>query len=106
LSSRAVREAALKQLKEDNSILTKSEFQGIKCDRAKTSMQRKRNDSLHRVCEIVKKDPRSQGKTVSIQWQIEESKNRGVQLDGISIFLQTTTDLSGSFLPPFQDLTV
>jgi hypothetical protein len=67
LSSRAVREAALKQLKEDNSILTKSEFQGIKCDRAKTSMQRKRNDSLHRVCEIVKKDPRSQGKIVSIQ---------------------------------------
>jgi hypothetical protein len=69
-------------------------------------MQRKRNDSLHRVCEIVNKDPRSQGKTVSIQWQIEESKIRGVQLDGISIFLQTTTDLSGSFLPPFQDLTV
>ena len=106
LSSRVVREVTLKTLKEDNSILAKSEFQGITCDRAKTSMQRKCNDSLHRVCDLLKKDPRSQGKTVSIQWQIENSKNRGVQLDGVSIFLQTTTDLSGSFLAPFQDLHI
>ena len=69
-------------------------------------MQRKRNDSLHRVCDLLKKDSRSQGKSVSIQWQIEESKDRGVQLDGVSIFLQKSTDLSGVFLSPFQDLTV
>jgi hypothetical protein len=106
LSSRAVREEALKELKEDNSIASKSEFQGIKFDPAKTSMQRKRNDSLHRVCDLLKKDPRSQGKSVSIQWQIEESKDRGVQLDGVSIFLQKSTDLSGVFLSPFQDLVV
>ena len=60
--------------------------------------------ALHRASDIFKKDARFHDKSVTIEWQIENSKDRRVQADGIQIFLQALTDLSGKFLKPFADL--
>ena len=74
--------------------------------RAKTAVQKKRNDALHRASDVLKKDDRSMQKSVTITWKTEGTKDRAVLVDGIQVFLQKATDLSGSFLPPFQDVTL
>ena len=96
----------MKQLTADNSILGTGAFSGISAKRAQTAVQRKRNEALHRASDMLKKDARCHGKSVTIEWQIENSKDRHVQADGIPIFLQTLTDLSGKFLKPFEDLKI
>ena len=105
LISNSVREASLKKLPEGNSIL-KGDFGEIKVNRAKTAMQLKRNGALQRACDLIKKDRRAQGKSVTIEWKIENSKDRGVKMDGQTIFLQKVTELTGQFLAPFQDVTL
>ena len=72
--------------------------------RAKTAVQKKRNDALHRACDVLKKEDRSKNKSVTIEWQIDDSKDRSVSVDKVPIFLQKVTDLTGSFLSPFQDV--
>ena len=74
--------------------------------RAKTAVQKKRNDALHRASDVLKKDDRSKNKSVTITWKTEGTKDRAVLVDGVQVFLQKATDLSGSFLPPFQDVTL
>ena len=69
-------------------------------------MQRKRNEALHRAPDMLKKDVRCQGQSVTIEWQIEDSKDRVVKLGGIPIFLQISSDLSGKFSGVVQDLNM
>ena len=51
----------------------------------------------------MKQDVTNKNKPVKIQWQIEDSKHRGVTVDGELAFLQCDSDLSGKFLAPFED---
>ena len=88
----------------DNSNLGTGDFSGISAKRAQTAVQRKRNEALFRASDMFKKDARFNGKSVTIEWQIENSKDRRVQADGIPIFLQTLIDLSGKLMTPFEDL--
>jgi hypothetical protein len=104
MSSRSVRETCLKKLQEDNSILKKPAHNMLSVARAKTAVQKKRNDALHRACDVLKKEDRSKNKSVTIEWQIDDSKDRSVSVDKVPIFLQRVTDLTGSFLSPFQDV--
>ena len=78
-----MRESVLKNLekkklalKEDDSASTI----GIK--RAKTVFQVKRNGFLKKAADVLKKDSRAQGKTVSIEWLVDGSKDRRIKLDG------------------------
>ena len=77
----------------------------LKCDRAKTAMQLKRDGSLVRACELFKKDIRCRAKKIEICWKKEGIKDRAVEIDGQPAFMQNSTDLSGSFAAQFQDLS-
>ena len=106
MSSRSVRETALKKITEDNSILESAGIGDIACARAKTSMQLKRNGSLQKVQERLKNEVRCAGKSIEICWKTEGSKDRGVKVDGRMVFLQNPKEITGSFLAPLQDLSV
>ena len=86
LSSRFVRETCLKKLQEDNSVLKKPALSILFVVRAKTAVQKKRNDALHRACDVLKKDDRSKNKSVTITWQIEGTKDRAVLVDSVQVF--------------------
>ena len=77
LSSRLVREACLKKLSDDNSIMASSDLGTISVKRAKTEIQKNRNNALYRAEEHIKGQPGSKGKTVKIIWQIEGKKTVG-----------------------------
>ena len=104
LSSRQAREEALKKLTQDNSKLDGASGV-LKVARAKTSTQLKRNSCLTRAADILKKDGRNNGKTVEICWKVDGSKDRQVQVAGQVAFSQTSSDLAGRFLAPFEALT-
>ena len=65
-----------------------------------------RNGALYRVEKLLKQDPLNKDKSIKIIWQIEGKKDRGVECDGQMVFLQSAADLTGKFLPPFDNLDV
>ena len=68
-ASRSSREASLLKLNEATSLL-KSDGKGkLEVQRAKTASQLKRNASLTRVCDLIKKGARAKDKTVDIVWK-------------------------------------
>ena len=110
LSSRQVREQTLKKL-QVNSTMQDSGGNKISVARAKTASQLKRNGSLKKACEVLKKDGRINGRTVEIKWQIEfangtKSKGRVVKVGDEVAFLQLPSDLIGSFTASFSNFTV
>ena len=100
-----MREEALKKLLEDKSKMDIGSSGELQVGRAKTSTQLKRNSSLTKASDLLKKDNRCQGKNVEICWKVEGSKERQVQVDGHVAFQQTLTDLAGRFLPPFENVS-
>ena len=102
--SRFVREACLTKLNATNSNLMTDGI--LICNRAKMAVQLKRNGSLVRALEILKKDARYKGKKIDICWKKEDvkDKNRAVDVDGTPAFEQNVSDLIGSFSSHFQDL--
>ena len=110
LSSRQVREQTLKKL-QANSTMKDSGDNKISVARAKTASQMKRNSSLKKACDLLKKDGRTNGLTVEIKWLIElpdgtKSKDRAVTVGDEVAFLQIPSDLTGSFQKSFCNLTV
>ena len=106
LSSRLVREACLKKLSDDNSIIASSKLGTISVKRAKTEFQKNRNNVLYRAEEHIKAHPGSKGEIVKIIWQIEGTKKPCVECDGQLVFFQSAADLTGKFEPPFDNLDV
>ena len=104
LPNRNVREAALKKI--IDSKLTDENGGEIQVARAKTSVQRERNVALKQACAKLKADSRNTGKEVSIEWLIDGTKNRTVNINKQVVFLQTLQDTIGTFQSPFQNLSV
>ena len=104
LSSRSVRETCLKKLGEDNAIMANAGVGTIKVKRAKTNLQMNRNNTLYRIQDFLKKEPSTKSKSIEIIWKMDGSKDRGVKVGDDMAFVQKSTDLSGSFLAPFQNL--
>jgi hypothetical protein len=103
-SSRAIRETVLEKLGKENSPMTAAA--NLSCNRAKTSIQLKRNGSLKKAAELLKKDARCKSKSVNIAWKQDDgTKDRSVEVDGKSIFKQQISDLAGSFESQFHDLS-
>ena len=82
------------------------EHDKMEVQRPKTATQLKRNGSLARACDLIKKDPRAKDKSVEIVWKKDGTKDRFVEMNNIPIFQQISADLIGSFLSPFQDLVL
>ena len=49
---------------------------------------------------MIKADPRATGKTAKIEW----IKERGVTIDKVFVFQQSSVDLAGQFVGEFSDL--
>ena len=71
-------------------------------------MQLKYNTALMTTCEILKKGLRCKNKKIEIWWMKENAKDkdRSVDVDGVPVFLQKRSDLSGSFDSQFQDVSI
>ena len=68
--------------------------------KAVTEQAMQRNSALRRAADVLKADPRAVGKTAKIEW----SKERGVTIDKIFVFQQSSSDLAGQFVGEFSDL--
>jgi len=104
VASRNVREEILKKLKETTSTRKDAAGGNISVGRAKTSLQLKRNGALKQAMKLVKQDARAEGKSVEICWLTEGSKDRTVKIGDQVVFRQTSTDIAGEFVAPFQNI--
>ena len=68
--------------------------------KAVTEQAMQRNSALRRAADVLKADPRVSGKTAKIEW----IKERGVTIDKIFAFQQSSSDLAGQFVGEFSDL--
>ena len=87
LSSRDVRERVLKKVDERGGSMAEDDSNKVSIKRAKIQWQLKRNASLKKASELLKKDPRAKDKEVTIEWQMEGTKNRAVKVGIDVVFL-------------------
>ena len=101
------REAVLKKCEAANSTMKDAKNASIGIKRAKTSLQLARNSALHKACDVLKKNALAKEKECKIDFKMDNSqKSRSVTVGGQVAFLQLPGDMSGSFLAPFQDVTL
>jgi len=106
-ASRTVRELALKKFEANPTL--KDGQATVKVDRAKTSLQMKRNAALRRALDLIKKESvvrESSAVAPEIEWKTEGNKNRSVKFAGRSVFLQKPGDQTGHFIAPFLHLNL
>ena len=103
-SSRDLRERVLKKVDERGGSMPEDDSNNVSIKRAKIQWQLKRNASLKKASEILKKDPRAKDKEVTIEWQMEGTKDRAVKIGADVVFLQNKTDATGKFQKPFDSL--
>ena len=72
----------------------------VVCKRAKTALQKQRNDNLIKAEGLIKAKALS-GAVVKIEWE-----KREVSCNGETAFSQCRDSASGEFKDPFQALTV
>ena len=84
VSCRSVRESVLTKI--DDKKFHDGNGGTVEVQRAKTSLQLKRNASLAKACDKLKGVDSCKGKSVEIAWKIEGSRDRGVKLDGNLMF--------------------
>ena len=68
------------------------------CKRARTNLQKQRNDELVSA-EKVLKEKHGQADKVKINWQ-----ERRIEVDSEPVFVQSRDANSGKYLPPFSNL--
>ena len=78
----------------------------ISIAKAKTQKQLDRNAILFQALEKIKGHTSAQGKTCAIEWVIQDSWNREVQVDKQTAFVQQGGDMMGSFVGPFVSLSL
>ena len=80
----------------------------LKIDRAKTASQLARNSVIRRISDALKKHARCCLKLVSIEWLLDDRSNKNceIRVRDVTAFVQSSSDATGSFLPPFVGLTV
>jgi len=102
----AIRENVLKEVEnKPPGDISRAE---LKIDRAKPAAQLARNSALRRAVDVLKKDARCTSQEVKIEWLLDDrsNKNREVRVGDKIAFVQTSSDVIGTFLPPFVGLTV
>ena len=101
------RESALKQF-EKKSKSDDQNLKGLNIDRVKSQIQLKRNTALRDVLMKIKNDSRNKNKSCEIIWKKSDPKNkdREIHVDNVPVFRQSSIDVQGIFLPPFENLTL
>ena len=100
------RERALRIISSRGVTLVDSKSSTLRFNRLKSDKQIHRNYCLKKAKDMLENDPRVQGKSVSINWKLEISKDRNVVVDGCVCFLPKPDDLSGSFVDAFTNLHI
>ena len=104
--SRSIREIVLKEVEHKPPVdISRAE---LKIDRAKPAAQLARNSALRRAVDVLKKDVRCSSQEVKIEWFLDDrsNKTREIRVGNKIVFVQTSSDVIGTFLPPFVGLTV
>jgi len=78
----------------------------ISIAKAKTQKQLDRNAILFQALDKIKAHVSAQGKACSIEWVIQDSWNREVQVDKDTAFVQQGGEMMGCFVGPFVSLTL
>ena len=72
----------------------------VSIKKAATEQAMLRNAALRRASDVLKADTRAFGKAVKIEW----IKERGITVDKVYAFQQSSKDLTGQFVGAFADL--
>ena len=78
----------------------------VKIKFARTQFQKKRNYAMRKAEELLKASPKTGSSVVTTEWKITESKDRRILVNGVLAFSQAPYDGTGTFLPPFFDLSI
>jgi len=78
----------------------------ISIAKAKTQKQLDRNAVLFQALDKIKAHVSAQGKACSIEWIIQDSWNREVQVDKETAFVQKGGEMMGCFVGPFGSLAL
>ena len=85
-----------------NKLIDQFESRSLKCViDGRTMNAGKRNATLKQAMDVLKKDSRTVGKNVKIEW----SSMRGFTVDGVYAFTQSATDFV-NFDPLFTDISL
>ena len=72
----------------------------VRIKKAMSEQALQRDSALRRAADMIKADPRATGKTAKIEW----IKERGVTIDKVFVFQQSSVDLAGQFVGESSDL--
>ena len=103
--SSQVRDSTLKHLTENNLTLSHN-GKTLRLAKTQPKQQLTRNYALRKANDLLKTHPHATGKTITINWKLDNSTDRTVTVNHAPAFTQTKSDLTGTFLPPFTDLTI
>jgi len=99
-----IREHVLKTFNDSESSFKDRCGNKIEVSRAKTAAQRQRNSALKNAKSAIEKHAAGIGKSVVIDWQIPDSKDRSVSVDGVIAFKQIVSEACGTFVGQFTGL--
>ena len=104
LSSRALREQVLGEIRSKGHVLTDGAGASVRVDRAKTQQRLGRNRALHKACDALKRA--FAGKVVTITWKRDGTKDRDVLVGSARAFVQGPMGTTGSFIDAFAHVTL
>ena len=100
-----VRDSTLKHLNDNNHTLAHS-GKTLRLAKTRPKQQLTRNYALRKANDLLKNHPHATGKTITINWNLDNSTDRTVTVNLVPAFTQTKSDLTGTFLAPFTDLSI
>ena len=103
LPSHNDRESVLQKIR-DPSLVLKEGNQTIEFKFAKSKKQLRRDASIHRAAEMIKKESKSSSTDVKIEWKTSVKGRRCIKIGSQEVFVQEPGDMTGSFFHGFAHL--
>ena len=103
--STAQRDDFLKHNKDKQLTFTDIAHTTLRLDKKKTKRQERRNGALHHAKELLEKHALNANATVTLNWKLDNTRNRNVTVNGTPAFTQLPTDETGTFTTPYHSLT-
>ena len=96
LPSHNDRESVLQKIR-DSSFTMKDGSQAIEFKFAKSKKQLRRDASIHRAAEMIKKESKSSITDEKIEWKTSVKGRRCIKIGTQEVFIQEPGDMTGSF---------
>ena len=103
-ATNALREQVLKKTSETH--IEDAQGHVITVARAKTAAQLHRNGAMRRALKMIKSHAAARGREPQINWKVENSKDRTIEVDNTIVFSQSPNDIGGIFRGPFSNLVL